>query len=104
MHFRFLEADPSVSEDAVDFSTALHNPWPRSQVFSAPYTLTDDDPEKIKEALAYLTKEKAQIFVATNKDIDRLKYDQREKWYGTEYAVESLKSDWFEVSILTSSP
>lgn len=97
MHFRFLEAHPSVSDDADDISTALHNAWPRSQIFSAPFTFTDDDPAKIKEALGYIAKESAQIFVASNKEIDGLKYDQAEKWYGTQYVVEPLKSAWFEV-------
>lgn len=95
--FRFLEARGSVSNAAVAISVALHNSAPRAQVFAAPYTLTDDDPKSLKHALSYLVKDKAQIIVTCPVEIEGLTYNEREQWYGTEYAISPLKGDWFEV-------
>ena len=97
--FRFLEARGSISEAAVAVSVALHNTLPRSHVFAAPYTLTDKDTKSLKHALSYLVKDKAQIIVASPVEIEGLNYNEREQWYGTEYAINPLQSDWFEVRV-----
>lgn len=99
IRFRFLEAKDSVSQAAVATCVALHSYFPRSHIFSAPYTLTEEDPKAIKLALSYLTREKSQVYVVTPSDIEGVAYKEREKWYGTEYAIDPLKSDWFEVSL-----
>jgi secreted Zn-dependent insulinase-like peptidase len=96
MAFKFQEAT-SPADKALEISTDLHNTWPRSEVLHGSYAVTDEDAEKVKYALSYLVKEKARVTVASQKPVEGLTYDQREKWYGTEYQVQSLDNRWFEV-------
>lgn len=100
--YRFLEGSSSISDDADVISTSLHEPYSRSQILSAPYRLAEYDPEAIKAVLEYLIKDKAQVFICSHSDIEGLKYDKREKWYGTEYRIDALKPEWFDVSLYGS--
>jgi insulysin len=97
IRFRFLETRGPVSNAAIAISVALQSRAPRAHIFAAPYTLTDQDPKSLKHALSYLVKDKAQIIVASPVEVEGLTYNERDRWYGTEYAIDPLKSEWFKV-------
>ena len=94
--FRFKEGS-SASNTAVRLSQTLHQPWRRSEILSAPYTLTEIDPVEIKKALGYLMQDTCRVKVTSQKALKGLEYDQKERWYGTEYTVKPLDKDWFKV-------
>jgi insulysin len=87
--FRFLS-----KRNPQDYVTSLASAmqiYPGHHVLSGPYKLYNYDPQMIQEFLNYLVPEN-MILSITSKAFEG-KTDQKEKWYGTEYKIDTLSPE-----------
>ncbi len=63
--------------------------FPRQQVLAASYS-----PEKIKETLNILTPERCLLALTASPTLTGVEPDQKERWFGAEYAVRPIPSSW----------
>lgn len=96
MTFRFQDKAPPM-QYVTSLTSAMQKPYPRSMVLSAPYLSTEFDRDQIAGSLARLDVENCRVTVASQQLVDGLEYDQKERWYGTNYAINSLPDDFIQV-------
>jgi insulysin len=73
-------------------SSVMQKPLPRKFLLSGSRLIRKFDPEVITEALGYLRPDNFRISVVSQTFPG--KWDQQEKWYGTEYFVEKIPSSF----------
>jgi insulysin len=78
-----MKLGDSVAEE--DLST-----YPRNSLLSTSFS-----PEKIKQAINVLTPEACSLSLLASPDVTKVVPDTREKWFGTEYAIRPIPSQWF---------
>ena len=86
--FKFREKTPA-SAFASRMSSVMQRPLPRKWLLSGLDLIRRFDPEAISNALAYLRPDNFRMMVVSQEFPGN--WDKREKWYGTEYRVESLE-------------
>ncbi|KAK4053747.1 metalloprotease [Microbotryomycetes sp. JL201] len=86
MAFRFKEKSPPTST-TMELALCMSRPYPREKLLSAPYKSTDWNPQLIRDLLEQMTPDQCRIMVASQDPIEGRVYDQKEKWYGTEYTI-----------------
>lgn len=89
MGFRFREKSRPESY-AQGMASMLHKPYPREWVISGPYILRNWDEGLIRESLALLDVERCRVNVWSQKKLEGVEWDKKERWYGTEYTVKEL--------------
>jgi insulysin len=89
--FRFRQ-NISPSKTASSLSSVMQSPLPRNRLLSALSTLKSFDPVGIKTGLSYLQPVKARYVIASK--FFPGDWDQKEKWYGTEYKYEKIPKDF----------
>lgn len=100
--FRFKEKVPPSSYTS-GLSSQMQLPFPREWVLSGPYLIREFDQELIRNTLACLSPETCRISIAAQECPDGSKeWDQREKWYGTEYKLSPLPRDVVALSAIES--
>lgn len=91
--FRFREKIPPSSYTS-GLSSQMQLPFPREWVLSGPFLTREFDHDLIKQTLACLSPEKCRISVAAQECPDGTQaWDQKEKWYGTEYKLSPLPAE-----------
>lgn len=84
--FRFDEKIPAI-EFTCRMSSVMQKTLPREWLLSKSL-LRRFDPDMIKKALSYLRADNFRLFISSQEFPGT--WDQKEKWYGTEYKVEKI--------------
>lgn len=95
--FQFKEKSPPTGT-VMSTSLSMSKPYPRDLLLSAPYKSTEWNPRVVKELLDRMTQDQCRITVASQNEIGGRTYDQKEKWYGTEYTIEPFSDNLKAVS------
>lgn len=88
--FRFKQKTPA-SRFTSRLSSVMQQPIPREQLLSGSL-LRRFDPGLIKKALSYLRADNFRLIIVSQDYPGD--WDQKEKWYGTEYKVEKIPQDF----------
>ncbi|KAM0792238.1 hypothetical protein ACM66B_004933 [Microbotryomycetes sp. NB124-2] len=95
MAFTFKEKSPPTST-TMELALGMSRPYPREMLLSAPYKSTEWNPQVIRDLLETMTPEQCRMMIASQEPIEGRDYDQKEKWYGTEYTIEPLSEKIFK--------
>ncbi|KAF2220544.1 Metalloenzyme, LuxS/M16 peptidase-like protein [Elsinoe ampelina] len=91
--FRFRQKIPA-SRTTSSLVGVMQKPYPRDKLLSAQSLIWRFDPKAIKRGLDHLTPDNFRLtLVAQDFPGD---WDQKEKWYGTEYKYEKIPKDFLE--------
>ncbi|GAA5941905.1 uncharacterized protein JCM15063_000815 [Sporobolomyces koalae] len=85
--FRFKEASSPQNTTSM-LSMTMSKPYPRAKLLSAPWLCTEWHPQQVDELVQLLTPQNCRMFVVAQKEVGGREYQEREKWYGTEYTIE----------------
>jgi insulysin len=89
--FRFKEKSPP-SQTTSDLAGIMQGPYDRRMLLSGPATIKKFDAELISEAMSYLRPDNLRMTIVSQDFPGG--WDQKEKWYGTEYKVEKIPEDF----------
>ncbi|KAL8900428.1 MAG: hypothetical protein Q9207_005700 [Kuettlingeria erythrocarpa] len=89
--FRFREKTPATSFTS-RLSSIMQQPLPRDRLLSGSSVIRKFDSEAITRAMAYIRSDNYRLTVVSQTFPGD--WDQKEKWYGTEYRVEPIPSDF----------
>lgn len=94
MQFRFKDKETALSL----VSSVVHSMqlYPMEEVLTAPYLISEWNPDLISELMDNLVPAKCRIVVVGQKNEDIC--DQTEAWYGTKYHSEKIAEDVIKVS------
>lgn len=101
--FRFQEPFQPISY-VTTLSSWLQKPYPRPQVLSAPLLSTEFDKDQILGTLSRLDINNCRITVASQAPVDGLEYNEKEKWYGTQYTVQPFSKALLDAAAQSTSP
>ncbi|KAI4173694.1 MAG: hypothetical protein LQ348_006508 [Seirophora lacunosa] len=93
--FRFREKSPATSFTS-RLSSIMQYPLPRDQLLSGTSVLRKFDSKGISQALSYIRPDNYRLTLVSQTFPGD--WDQKEKWYGTEYRIEPIPLD-FQASI-----
>ncbi|KAL1387083.1 a-pheromone processing metallopeptidase Ste23 [Phyllosticta capitalensis] len=88
--FRFKQKSPASSTTS-SLSGIMQKPYPRDQLLSGPTVVRKFNPEAIKAGLDCLRPENFRMSIVCQDWPGD--WDQKEKWYGTEYKYQKLPQD-----------
>ncbi|KAI4239741.1 MAG: hypothetical protein L6R40_005486 [Gallowayella cf. fulva] len=89
--FKFRQKSPATTFTS-KISSIMQKPLPRDRLLSGTNVIRKFDSQAITEALSYLRADNYRLTLVSQKFPGD--WDQKEKWYGTEYRVEDLPSDF----------
>lgn len=89
--FKFEEKTPA-STFASRMSSVMQKPLPRERLLSALDVIRRFDPQAITNALGYLRPDNYRLTIVSQ-DFPG-DWNRKEKWYGTEYKVQSIEPDF----------
>lgn len=89
--FRFKEKSPPTMV-SMSLSLEMSKPLPRENLLSAPYITKTFNKSLIETCINGLSPERCRVMVATQKGLPGITYDQKEKWYGTEYSIQPMSA------------
>ncbi|KAL8667886.1 MAG: hypothetical protein Q9202_000351 [Teloschistes flavicans] len=89
--FKFRQKSPATSFTS-KLSSTMQDPLPRDRLLSAASVLRKFEPQGITEALSYLRPDNFRLTLVSQTFPGD--WDQKERWYGTEYRVETIPSDF----------
>ncbi|SCV66942.1 BQ2448_5588 [Microbotryum intermedium] len=101
--FRFKEKG-SPTNTAMGLALSMSKPFPREKLLSAPWLSTEWNPEIVVDLIGKLKPENCRILVAANEPIGDRVYDQKERWYGTEYTIEAMSDKLLKYASAESFP
>ncbi|KAL9599893.1 MAG: hypothetical protein Q9219_003526 [cf. Caloplaca sp. 3 TL-2023] len=93
--FRFREKTPATSFTS-RLSSIMQHPLPREWLLSGTSVIRSFDSQAIAKALSYLRYDNYRLTLVSQSFPGD--WDQKERWYGTEYRVEAVPAD-FQASI-----
>lgn len=91
--FKFKQKTPA-SRFTSKISSVMQRPLPREWLLSGLSRLRKFDPEHIRQGIECLRPENLRMTIIS-RDFPG-KWEEKEKWYGTEYTCEKIKSDFME--------
>lgn len=89
--FRFREKSPATSFTS-RLSSIMQHPLPRERLLSGTSVIRKFDSQAVTHALSYIRPDNYRLTVVSQSFPGD--WDQKEKWYGTEYRVEAIPSDF----------
>ena len=89
--FKFQEKS-SASEFARSMASQMQKPFPRKWLLSGDSLIRKFDANAISEALKFLRTDNFRLTIISQQYPGN--WDQKEKWYGTEYRVEPISDDF----------
>ncbi|KAL8865692.1 MAG: hypothetical protein Q9174_006752, partial [Haloplaca sp. 1 TL-2023] len=89
--FKFREKTPATSFTS-RLSSIMQKPLPRDWLLSGTSVLRKFDPEAITKALSYVRPDNYRLTLVSQTFPGD--WNQKEKWYGTEYRVETIPQDF----------
>ncbi|KAL8640102.1 MAG: hypothetical protein Q9228_002938 [Teloschistes exilis] len=97
--FKFRQKSPATSFTS-RLSSVMQKPLPRDRLLSGTSILRKFDPQGITDALSYLRPDNYRLTLVSQTFPGD--WDQKERWYGTEYRVETIPSD-FQAAVRTAA-
>ena len=91
--FRFKQKSPASSFTS-KLSSEMQKPLPREWLLSGPRLIREFDAQAITQAMSYLRTDNYRLTIVS-KDYPG-DWDQKERWYGTEYRTEKLAPEFIE--------
>lgn len=91
VEFRFKQKSPP-SRTTSALASVMQKPYNRKEILSGPSVIKKFDAQRISEAMEYLRPDNFRMTVVSQ-DFPG-DWDQREKWYGTEYKTEKIPEDF----------
>lgn len=91
--FRFKQKTPA-STFTSRLSSVMQKPLPREWLLSGTSLIRKFDSEAITKALSYLRTDNYRLTVVSQES--PVKWDKKERWYGTEYRAEAIPADLAE--------
>ncbi|KAF2841383.1 a-pheromone processing metallopeptidase Ste23 [Patellaria atrata CBS 101060] len=92
--FRFKQKSQAV-RTTNRLASVMQRPYPRKWLLSGPAVLRKFDARAIRRGLGYLHPKNCRLTVVSQEFPGE--WDQREKWYGTEYKVEDMSQEFLEM-------
>ncbi|KAH7042656.1 a-pheromone processing metallopeptidase Ste23 [Macrophomina phaseolina] len=89
--FRFRQKSPA-SSTASSLSGIMQKPYKRDHLLSGPALIRKFNPDAIKAGLACLRPDNFRLTIVSQEFPGE--WDQKEKWYGTEYKYEKIPQDF----------
>jgi len=89
--FRFRQKAPA-SKTASGLSSVMQRPYPRDWLLSGPSLMRSFNPEAIKKGLAHLRPDNFRLTIVSQEYPG--KWEKKERWYGTEYTVERIPTEF----------
>lgn len=93
--FRFQQKSPASSFTS-RLSSVMQGPLPREWLLSGPSLIRKFDPEAIRQAMTFLRADNYRLTIVSQTFGG--KWDQKERWYGTEYRCERISPE-FEAAV-----
>ncbi len=93
VNFRFKQKSPA-SRTTSYLSGIMQKPFPREWLLSGPALIREFNPKAIEKGLSYLRPDNFRLTLISQTFPGG--WDQREKWYGTEYKYEKIPFDDLE--------
>lgn len=90
VNFKYKQKSPA-SKTTSGLSQIMQKPYPRDWLLSGPSLLRKFDPKAITDALAYLRPDNFRLTMVDQEHPGD--WDQKEKWYGTEYRTERMSKE-----------
>ena len=90
VNFRFKQKRPP-SRTTSSLSGRMQKPYPRDRLLSGPSLIRKFNPEAIKQGLSYLRPDNFRFTLVSQEYPG--KWNNKEKWYGTDYNYENIPSD-----------
>jgi insulysin len=91
VEFRFKQKSPA-SRFTSRVSAVMQRPLPRNWLLSGTSRLRKFDPEGIVQAMQFLRDDNFRLMIVSQ-DCP-VEFDKKEKWYGTDYRIEKIPSDF----------
>jgi insulysin len=91
--FRFKQKSPA-SKTTSALSAVMQKPYPRDYLLSGPSLIRKFNPEGIKRGLDSLTPENFRVTIVSQEFPGN--WDQKEKWYGTDYKYEDIPAKFMD--------
>lgn len=100
--FKFKQKTPA-SQFTSRVSSVMQKPLPREWLLSGNSRLRSFEPKHIEEALDKIRPDNFRMTIVTRNSPDG--YDQKEKWYGTEYRYEKIPDSFMsEIKAAAATP
>ncbi len=90
VNFRFKQKSPA-SRFTSSISAVMQKPLPRNWLLSGSTKLRKFDADAIVKAMEFLRPDNFRLVMISQDD--RVNFDKKERWYGTEYTVQDLPSE-----------
>lgn len=91
INFRFQQKSSPIATTAT-LASNMQKSYRRMHILSGPVTIKKFDPELIVEAISYVRPDNFQLIIVSQ-DFSG-DWDQKEKWYGTEYKTGKIPKDF----------
>ena len=93
VEFTFKQKSPP-SRTTSALAAVMQKPYPRKQLLSGPAVIKTFDVDLISQAMTYLRPDNFRLMIVSQEFPGN--WDQKEKWYGTEYKTEKIPQDFLE--------
>jgi insulysin len=93
VEFTFKQKSPP-SRTTSALAAVMQKPYDRKQLLSGPAVTKTFDAELISQAMTYLRPDNFRLMIVSQQFPGD--WDQKEKWYGTEYKTEKIPNDFLE--------
>lgn len=101
VEFKFKQKTPP-SRTVSGLSGSMQKPYPRERLLSGSSVITRFDPEGIQKGLSYLRPDNFRLTIVS-RDFPG-DWDRKERWYGTEYKIEKLSTEFLKDLEMAASP
>ena len=91
--FKFRQKTPA-SKFTSKLSSIMQKPYPREWLMSGPSLIRKFDPKSLSKATSFLRPDNFRLCIVSQEYPGT--WDKNEKWYGTEYTVRRISSDFLD--------
>ncbi|PVI04297.1 LuxS/MPP-like metallohydrolase [Periconia macrospinosa] len=91
--FRFKQKSPP-NRTTSNLASVMQKPYDRKMILSAPAVIRKFDAQRISEAISYLRPDNFRFLLVSQEFPGD--WDQKEKWYGTEYKTEKIPQEFLQ--------
>ena len=93
--FRFEEE--ASAGDYVEWLSGIMQLYPPQDYITGEDLFFEYDPAVITECLNYFSLENMNIIISTKKPLDGMEFNQVEPWFGTQFNMREIPSEWLEM-------
>lgn len=94
---RFRFEEEASAGDYVEWLSGNMQLYPPQDYITGEDLFLDYNPEIITECMNYFTLDNMNIMICTKKPLDGVEFDQVEPWFGSQYNMREIPSEWLEL-------